>query len=249
MRYLGLSLRDKLILRNIKINKNFSVLEIGCGLGSIIDKFIKKIKEYHGVDISLKTINYLNSLYKNQDKIKFYTIDVCQKDVSLNKKFDIIISADTLEHVKSPRNYFNFIRKHLKSDGSALIIFPNESEKKHHGITWLKNKQQLIELIDNSELRIIELKEVQQTFWHKIIKKLLWNIPKSLIYKSKNKPQIFEDTKAFEIVQKNNIKTKIFSLYAQIVTKIVQLFPLYKYKNIERDITNKRLLIKLKMNE
>ena len=249
MRYCGLPLRDKLILKNIKINKNSSVLEIGCGLGSIIDKFIKKIKEYHGLDISPKTIDYLSSLYKNVNNIKFHITDVCKENVFLNKKFDVIISADTLEHVKSPKNYFNFIRRHLKSDGTALIIFPNESEKKHHGITWFNNKKELIKLINQSSLKIIELKEIQETLSHKIIKKFLWNIPKSLIYKSKNKPQVFEDTKAFQIVQKNNIKTKFFSIYAQIITKMVQLLPLYKHKNIEENIINKRLLIKLKINE
>ena len=140
-------------------------------------------------------------------------------NVFLNKKFDIIISADALEHVKLPKNYFNFIRRHLKSDGTALITFPNESKEKHHGITWFDNKKELMKLINEFNFEIIELKEVRQTFWHKFVKNFLWNIPKSIIYKSKNKPQVFEDTKAFQIVLKNNIKTKIFSIYAEIIKK------------------------------
>lgn len=246
MRYLGLNLRDNLILENLKRDNNSVILEIGCGLGSIIDKIIKMSKEYSGLDMSSETIDYLKLIYKNRENIKFYSLNVCKKNTFLNKEFDIIISSDTLEHVSDPKEYFNFIKKHLAYNGNAIITFPNESERKHHGITWFNNEEQLINIINESGLKIVEFKESRETMWHKYIKKFLWDMPKSIIYKKRNKPQIFEDTKAFNIAKNNNTKTKILSFYAEMVTKIIELFPSYKYININKNITNKRLLIKIK---
>jgi len=128
MTYHGFSTRDYLILDNIPISKEISVMEIGVGTGSTADLIIGKVRKYCGVDISADLIGWLKSVYNREDSVKFYAIDVCGNEF-LDEKFDVIFSADTLEHVKSPKRYFNFIAKHLSSDGIVLITFPNESEK------------------------------------------------------------------------------------------------------------------------
>jgi len=162
MRYLGFTTRDYLILENLHLDKDLSVLKIGIGLGSMIDKIIWRIKEYCGVDVACEVIDYLKSIYKHTDSVTFYCLDVCKDSSSLNKKFDIIFSVDTLEHVESPQGYFNFIEKHLKSEGVVLITYPNESKDKHHGITWFNDKEQLLEIIDKAGLTLDVLFEVQK---------------------------------------------------------------------------------------
>ena len=156
MRYLGFSTRDYLILENITLNKETSVLEIGVGTGSTAELMIGRAKEFYGVDISKELIEELNSIYSNNNFVNMYCVDICS-NTSLGKRFDVIYSADTLEHIEQPNGFFNFIARHLFSDGVAIVTFPNESEKKHHGITWFNCKTELFKLINSTGLKIIQL--------------------------------------------------------------------------------------------
>jgi len=63
MRYHGFSTRDYLILDNIPISKEISVLEIGIGTGSTAELIVDKVKEFCGVDISAEIIEMLNHIY------------------------------------------------------------------------------------------------------------------------------------------------------------------------------------------
>lgn len=248
MKYHGLSIRDYLMLKQLRLSKDMYMLEIGVGISGLADKTSGRIKEYHGVDISCELIDLLSSLYKNTDFLKWHCLDVCKSSSSLNKKFDVILSADTLEHVESPLGYFKFIKKHLKPNGVVTITYPNESKNKHHGITWFNNKKELLAVINKAGLEVTALYEAKKTIWHKIVRKLLWDFPKAIISRSNDqKPQTFEKTKAFKIVQSNNIKTKLLAFHAHIVTEIASILPPYKQFIIKSDnITNKALLIHIR---
>lgn len=247
MRYHGFSTRDYLILEQLPLNKDLSFLEIGVGLGGVVDMIIGKVKEYCGVDIAREVINYLASLYKHNDSVSWYCLDVCRNS-SLNKKFDVVFSVDTLEHVDSPAGYFNFIKKHLKPTGVALVIFPNDSKEEHHGITRFDNKKDLLEIINKANLKIITFSEVKETFWHRTIRNFLWEFPKSIILKKNNKfPQTFEQTEAFKIARTTGIKTNVFTFYASMVTRLAAIIPPYNIEPLEeKSIVNKRLFIRLK---
>jgi SAM-dependent methyltransferase len=246
MRYCGFNIRDNLILKHLPLDRSFSVLEIGVGLGSVVDSIKDKVKEYYGIDIACDLIEYLKLVYKNAANIYWFCMDVCKHSSFLGKKFDIIFSADTLEHVDSPREYFNFISAHIKPNGSIFIFFPNESEKKHHGITWFNSKKELIEVINRAGLSIIELKEVKKTIWHVFIRDFFWGLPKSIISSNKNSPQTFEKTMAFKIAQSRSILKNIVAFYVGIIMNLAKMFPLYKYVEVGDDITEKALFINLK---
>lgn len=247
MQYYGFCVRDYLILDNFFIPKDGSVLEIGTGLGSLSHKLIKKSKEYYGVDIAPEAIDYLAGLYQDNKSAKFFCADVCA-DSNLNKNFDIIVSADTLEHVKSPKKYFSFIQKHLKPEGIAIVVFPNESESRHHGISWFINYSDLIKNISFSGLQTKNIYEVIETNWNKKLRSLFWDFPKSFLSQRKSDVQIFDKTEAFELIKGGGIKKELFSLYAGVVMLIAPLFSLYNYKNIavEDDIVKKNLMLILK---
>ena len=128
MRYHGFSTRDYLILDNIPISNEMSVLEIGVGTGSTAELIIGKVKKFYRVDISKELIELLSAIYRNNNSVNFYCLDVCS-DAFLGKRFDVIYSGDTLEHVKQPKGFFNFILRHLSFNGVAVVTFPNESQK------------------------------------------------------------------------------------------------------------------------
>ena len=247
MRYHGFSTRDYLILDNIPVGKETSVLEIGVGTGSTAELIIDKVKEFCGVDISAETIEMLKHIYNNNNCVNMYCLDVCS-DVSLGKRFNVIYSADTLEHVKQPKSFFNFIVRHLFFGGVAVVTFPNESEGKHHGITWFNSKEDLLMLIDRVGLRVINFYEVRGTTWHRIIRKYLWELPKSLVSRQNmtTLPQTFEQTEAFQIIRDGGIKTRFFGYYTRTITRLAALFSLYNYFEVGKKIDNKVLLMCLK---
>lgn len=249
MRYFGFAARDYLVLERLPINKNLSFLEIGVGLGGVAEKVIGRVRSYCGVDVDHEAINYLLSIYKNVDSTSWWCLDACKVQSSLGEKFDIIFSAHALEHVESPQGFFNFIKRHLKPDGIVLITFPNESKDKHHGITWFDNKRDLLSIIDKEGFQIVNLWEIKNTLWHKIVKKCLWEFPKLMMPNNKALPQTFSQTEAFRIVRTDNILTKIFALYARMVTGLAAIFPLHKYKDIDENIVNKNLFIFLNHKE
>ncbi len=246
MRYNSFNTRDYLLLENMKIKKGMSILEIGVGLGSIIDEILKRGAKYCGIDIADKTIDYLKSQYTDSSLVRLFCMDVCSPSSDLNNKFDIIISADTLEHVDSPQLFFNFIQRHLKSDGVVLLTFPNESKEKHHGITWFEKRDDIFNIIEKANLGVERLCLMEKTVIHGFFHYYLWELPKSLFSKNKGKPQVFDETEAFEIISSHGIKAKLFALYAYIVTKITMLFPLYKYVDAKDVIKNKVLLFIIK---
>lgn len=245
--YHGFAARDYLILDNIPLGKEMSVLEIGIGTGSTAELVISKVKEFWGVDISVEATEILNRIYGNKDNVKIYCRDICSEGF-LGKCFDVIYSADTLEHVKQPGELFNFIKRHLSHDGSAVIAFPNESEVKHHGITWFNNKEEIITLLDCAGLKYINFFEIKPTFSHRIIKKVLCELPKLILSRkinTDNIPQTIERTEAFQIIKDGGIKAYLFSHYARSITGIAALLPLYNYFEVGDEIKNKNLLIYL----
>lgn len=245
LNYKGLRTRDYLILQHIKVDRNDSILEIGIGTGTMIEKLSKNVNKYVGIDISESLINYLKKFYSKKNNVVLQVLDVCSNSI-LDTKFDTIISADTLEHVVLPDNFFLFTSRHLLSGGHAIITYPNESKDSHHGITWFNNKSELLKTIDASGLKVEYMYEVKETKWNVGVRKVLWNFPRAVILKmknDKNSPQSFEQTYAFQIASTNNIMNILYEIWAIIVTKIISVFDMYKLILVEGEIKNKRLFL------
>lgn len=79
------------------ISKNNSILDIACGTGYGSFMLSEKAKKVCGVDVSEEAINFANKKYK-QTNITFIkqTINECKQ------KSDIVVSFETIEHIKEP---------------------------------------------------------------------------------------------------------------------------------------------------
>lgn len=122
MRYHGFFTRDYLILDNIPISKEISVLEIGIGTGSTAELIVARVKEFCGVDIRKEIIEVLNTFYVNNNCVNMYCLDVCT-DASLGKRFSVIYSADSVEHVKQPRDFFRLDCYNSDNQSKKLLDF------------------------------------------------------------------------------------------------------------------------------
>ena len=113
LRYLSypptsLPIRDLFILENVPFAKGYDVLEIGAGSGETAARLSLDCRTVTAIDISKPMIDKLLYLKERYQNLFFKVIDIT-KDVSLDSRYHIIISFDTLEHVAKPDKFFRFI--------------------------------------------------------------------------------------------------------------------------------------------
>ena len=99
-----------------KIKKKISILDYGSGSGVNI-KMLSKFGFVNIYEPHQSTNTYLKSKYKNKNKFK-----VLSK--IKNQKFDLIILADVLEHIKGDLKTIKKLSKNLNKNGHILITVP-----------------------------------------------------------------------------------------------------------------------------
>jgi len=112
-----------LIEQHVKINKQLSILDVGCGMGGILIPFKNKGHKTHGVDFGSEYINYGNKLNLN---LKVGGI----KDV--DGKYDIIIYSHVFEHILELSEELFQIKKKLNKNGILYIEVPGIFNMKNY---------------------------------------------------------------------------------------------------------------------
>lgn len=145
----GINSRHRFIMKFLIENglkSNHNVLEIGCGIGTLSSYLATKLKSGRltGVDISPETIQQNKVRYKNFNNIDFIVSDMT--NFSIDKKFDVIIFPDVLEHIpiEAHDNIFATISKLIKPEGFVFINIPSP-----HGLEYLHiHHKELLQIID-----------------------------------------------------------------------------------------------------
>jgi len=122
----GLNLRHFTLINKIissGLKKNYLVLEIGCGVGTLtglLAKYLKKGKLV-AADISPKSIEMARARIGKTDRVEFFVTDM--QDFSYPGKFDFIILPDVLEHIPIEQHdqLFGVLRR-LMHENSVIII-------------------------------------------------------------------------------------------------------------------------------
>lgn len=107
------------------INKNTSILELGCGTALNLEKISAlklKFEKYLGLDFSSDMLEIAKNKFANNSHVKFQQKDITDLD-DMNEKFDIIICTWVLSHLKSPSQTVNQAQKLLSSKGKFFLIF------------------------------------------------------------------------------------------------------------------------------
>lgn len=100
---------------------NKQVLDIACGCGYGTDIISKKAKSVLGVDIDNTAIEYAKK-YFSSNNVEYLVSSV--EEFIVDKKFDVIISFETIEHVCDEDKYFQVIKDHLSPNGVFLVSTP-----------------------------------------------------------------------------------------------------------------------------
>lgn len=99
----------------------FSVLEVGCGLGETLARirFLYPKADVHGIEL----MDNIAALGSKRFDIKCGDIETFE--LSSNEKYDLIIFADVLEHLRAPEKVLVRMREHLAAGGRILTSIPN----------------------------------------------------------------------------------------------------------------------------
>ena len=104
--------------------KSKTVLDAACGTGygasMMLDAGAKKVV---GIDNSAEAIEYCKKNYK-KDNLEFKT-EECEK-INLDVPFDIVVSFETIEHLKNQSHFVSEVKRLLKDDGVFIVSTPNK---------------------------------------------------------------------------------------------------------------------------
>lgn len=107
------------------LRKGDSVLDIGCYTAELPD-FLPEGIFYSGVDFDDEAVKIAKSNGLNVMKVNFE-----DEVINYKEKFDLIIAAEILEHLKDPARMMRQIKDLLKNKGIVVISLPNENTLYH----------------------------------------------------------------------------------------------------------------------
>ena len=100
-----------------------TVLDAACGSGygsAILSE--SGAQKVVGIDNSSEAIEYCEKNYKKEN-LEFKKDD-CEK-ITLDASFDVVVSFETIEHLKNQDNFLAEIKRVLKDDGIFIVSTPN----------------------------------------------------------------------------------------------------------------------------
>lgn len=107
------------------LTKGRVVLDVACGTGYGVDYMAKKgAKKAVGVDISPEAANYAWERYDRRRKTDF----VCANGLKLpfvDGSFDVVVSFETIEHIRQYGKFLAECRRVLKENGLLVCSTPN----------------------------------------------------------------------------------------------------------------------------
>lgn len=116
---------NRWIYDNIKSYIGNDILEIGCGIGNMIDQLISPGRKITGIDIEERFVNVAREKYKDKPDITIVSGDVLSPVHALpGKKFDTVVVLNVLEHIEKERDAIKYIFDILQPKGTAVILVP-----------------------------------------------------------------------------------------------------------------------------
>lgn len=137
-----------------------SVLDIGCGNPQKLRAFIYPfIDDITGVDLP-EIID--------QIKMEFGTwieCDLNKDDLDLDRDFDVIIAADVIEHLESPKNLFRMLKRHANSETMIIISTPEKVTTEGNNPSHHREyeKDELNNILEASGFEIKNVQSIKET--------------------------------------------------------------------------------------
>ncbi len=159
------------IIKNfINKDKEYSILDLGCGKIPFFLEFKKNFKKYHGIDVSINDNVYDNIILEKK------SID--QIDIEEMNKYDLILVIDVLHHLKIEVIERLLIKLSKLNPGKIIIIKdPIDTNLFYRTIHILHDvviNREFIhfkghKLVEANMRKNIDSKIIKNNFWYKNI--------------------------------------------------------------------------------
>jgi ubiquinone/menaquinone biosynthesis C-methylase UbiE len=107
------------------LTENKDVLDVACGtgygVGYLVDEGASRVT---GVDLSVEAVNYCRDWFGDSGKTGFVCADGSKLPFA-DSSFDVVVSFETLEHIRSYRKFLAECRRVLKDSGILICSTPN----------------------------------------------------------------------------------------------------------------------------
>lgn len=107
----------KSIKNNIKLDKNMSILDFGCGTGLLIFPLIKEVKTVHGIDLAPNMLDVLKEKGKNYKNLTTELKGIYE----ITETFDLIMSSMVMHHIENITKLAKKLYDSLNLDGVIAI--------------------------------------------------------------------------------------------------------------------------------
>lgn len=205
----GINKRHRSILSKLRkagLKPDSSVLEIGCGIGTLSELLAGYLKngQLLCVDISPKSIEIARQRMKRFSHVDFKVSDM--SDFSTDMRFDCVLFPDVLEHipVEQHAHIFNVCSKLLRPNGFMFIHIPDPIY-----LDYVRaHKPELLQIIDQSVYATDMAHSMTDTslFIDKFERYSLFaNVPDYNVYVIRGKASL----EANQVALMNNVKSKL----------------------------------------
>ena len=110
---------DRYYRDTLNLISNKTLCDFGCGSGGYLDRAKAITKEYVGIEMERAMRIAL---------VKEWGEGHCFKSIDEVGKFDVITMFHVLDHLQSPYEYFEELKKHLNEGGKIYIETPNADD-------------------------------------------------------------------------------------------------------------------------
>ncbi len=194
-------IEDFKVSKTDKPLKGISVLDIGCGGGLLSEPLARLGAFVVGIDASKRNIDVAkHHLKKSNLNIEYY--NASPDNFSYNKKFNVILNMEIVEHVNNVEEFINKCSKFLNNSGIMFIATLNQTLKSYifailgaeYILKWLPIgthdwnkfiKPEKLEKICN--MSSLELKKIDGVKYNPILSKWKISSDKSVNYITKYK--------------------------------------------------------------
>ena len=113
------------LIQNVKFHPEMEVMDFGAGTGLLTSHVVPLVKSIVAVDISKAMLDKLVAKPEFNNKITAFCQDILHE--ALDKRFDLIISAMAMHHVKETALLLKSFAQHLKP-GSRIALADLDAE-------------------------------------------------------------------------------------------------------------------------
>lgn len=102
--------------------KLLAIMEFGCGTGLLGSHFISEDTTLLGVDTSVGMLEVFNAKFRNNNRVQSMNINLEERTLPIEQKFDLIISSMAFHHLKKPEEMVLKFKALLNQYGVLAVI-------------------------------------------------------------------------------------------------------------------------------